>query len=158
MELANIEKLLEAYFEGNTSLAQEQELRAYFKQSTLPTHLEVYRSLFAGFDLAKQETSHREILIPKEQKRSSFWNLSIAASVVLAIGAGAYVYNQSNGLTSEEEEALMAFNKTKEVMFLLSETLNEGTESVAHFNEFNKGLSTMSVLNQINESKNLILK
>ena len=30
MEFAKIEKLLEAYFEGNTTLKEEAELRTYF--------------------------------------------------------------------------------------------------------------------------------
>jgi hypothetical protein len=64
----------------------------------------------------------------------------------------------NSGYTTEEEEALAAFQKTKEVMFLFSENLNEGTASIGHLDELSNGISTMSVLNQFNESKNLILK
>ncbi|MEL6812980.1 MAG: hypothetical protein AAFP76_16770 [Bacteroidota bacterium] len=159
MELANIEKLLEAYFEGNTTLAQEQELRVHFRSEELPPHLEVYRPMFMGFDIAREETSEREFTLPEPKKRNRFWNLSIAASLLLAVGISAYMFTQSGtGLTAEEEEALAAFQKTKETMFLLSENLNEGTESLTHLEEFSSGLSSLNVLNQFNESKNLILK
>ena len=159
MELANIEQLLEAYFEGNTTLAQEQELRAFFGTSEVPAHLEVYRSMFMGFDLAKDESMGNEIAHVKPIRNNRFWNYSIAASLMIAIGVTGYMLTQStNGLTSEEQEALAAFKKTKEIMYMFSENLNEGTASVAHLNEFSNGISNISVLNQFNESKNLILK
>lgn len=156
MELANIEKLLEAYFEGNTTLAQEQELRAFFSTSEIPPHLAVYQSMFQGFDLAKEETSQREIIL-EPKKRTRFWNYSVAASLLIAIGVTGYMFYEP-GLTAEEEEALAAFKNTKEVMFLFSENLNEGTASLAHIDEFTNGVSNLSVINQFNESKNLILK
>ena len=157
MELVNIEQLLEAYFEGNTTLAQERELRTFFSSSEIPPHFAMYQSMFQSFDLAKEETSQRKITIFESKKRSGFWNYSIAASMLIAIGVTAYMISQP-GLTSEEEEALVAFNKTKEIMFLFSENLNEGTSSIAHLDEFSKGISYLSVINQFNESKNLILK
>jgi len=157
MELANIEQLLEAYFEGNTTLTEEQELSTFFSTSDVPPHLAIYQSMFKSFDLAKEETSQREITIFESKKRSRFWNYSIAASLLIAIGVTGYMMSQT-GLTSEEQEALAAFNKTKEVMFLFSENLNEGTSSIAHLNEFSNGVSNLSVINQFNESKNLILK
>jgi len=157
MELANIDKLLEAYFEGTTTEVEEQKLRAYFKTEDVPPHRAMYQSMFLGFDEAKEETSQRTITITRPKRNNRFWNYSVAASLLIAIGVGSYMFSNS-GYTSEEEEALAAFQKTKEVMFLLSENLNEGTASIGHLDEFTNGISTMSVLNQFNESKNLILK
>ena len=51
----------------------------------------------------------------------------------------------SNQLSQEEQDALMAFNETKETLLLLSKSFNKGTEELA-------------VLGQFTESKNLILK
>jgi hypothetical protein len=157
MESVNIEQLLEAYFEGNTTLTQEQELRTFFSSSEIPPHLAMYQPMFQSFDLAKEETSQREITIFESKKRSRFWNYSIAASLLIAIGVTGYMISQP-GLTSEEAEAIAAFKQTKEIMFLFSENLNDGTSSIAHLDEFRKGVSNLSVINQFNESKNLILK
>ncbi|MBL4662123.1 MAG: hypothetical protein JKY22_00790 [Flavobacteriaceae bacterium] len=157
MELANIEKLLEAYFEGTTSEVEEQELRAFFETEEIPPHMAMYKFMFQGFDEAKEETSKQTITISEPKRSMRFWNYSIAASLLIAIGVTGYTFSQS-GYTNEEEEALAAFQKTKEIMFLFSENLNEGTASIEHLNEFSNGISTMSVLNQFNESKNLILK
>ena len=157
MELANIEKLLEAYFEGTTTEVEEQELRTFFKTEEIPPHMVMYQSMFQGFDQAKEETSERTISLPNPKRNTRFWNYSAAASLLIAVGVAGYMFSNS-GYTTEEKEALAAFEKTKEVMFLLSENLNEGTASIGHLDEFSKGISTMSVLNQFNESKNLILK
>ncbi len=159
MELANMEQLLEAYFEGNTTLAQEQELRTFFNSGEVPPHLDVYRSMFTGFDLAKEESLEQSITLKSPKRNYRFWNYSIAASLLIALGVTGYLFTSSaNGLTAEEQEALAAFKKTKEVMYLFSENLNEGTASIAHLNEFSNGIANMSVLNQFNESKKLILK
>lgn len=43
----NIEGLLEKYFEGTTTCAEEQALRKFFTGKDVPEHLESYRPLFA---------------------------------------------------------------------------------------------------------------
>lgn len=157
MELANIEKLLESYFEGTTTLDQEKELRLFFKTGSVPPHLEVYQPLFIGFEQAKEETTDQVIQIAQPNKGRRFWSLSIAASFLIALGVVGYTLTQ-NGLTAEEEEALAAFKKTKETMYMFSKNFNEGTEKIAHLKEFTSGVSNMSALKQFDESKKLIFK
>lgn len=157
MELAKIEILLESYFEGTTTLDQEKELRLFFKTGSVPPHLEVYQPLFKGFEQAKEETTNQVIEIAQPNKGRRFWSLSIAASLLIALGVVGYTFTQ-NSLTAEEEEALAAFKKTKETMYLFSKNFNEGTEKIAHLKEFSNGMSNMTVLDQFKESKNLIFK
>ena len=49
MELARIEKLLDKYFEGETTISEEKELKVYFTGETVPSHLEKYKDLFGYF-------------------------------------------------------------------------------------------------------------
>jgi hypothetical protein len=133
MELANIEHLLEAYFEGNTTLEEEATLCAYFKNGAVPSHLEAYRPLFIGLSAARTEVSEREVRLPTAHTR--FWRYGIAATVAIAIGVAGFVYTQPE-LTPEEREALAAFEKTKEAMKMLSENFNEGAEELAIINQF----------------------
>ena len=46
MELNRLEKLISRYEEGETTLAEEKELREYFSQEEIPEHLETYALLF----------------------------------------------------------------------------------------------------------------
>ena len=95
MELANIEKLLEAYFEGATTEVEEQELRTFFKTEEIPPHMAMYQSMFQGFDQAKEETSQRTISIPNPKRNSRFWNYSAAASLLIAVGVASYMFSNS---------------------------------------------------------------
>lgn len=51
----NIEELLNRYFEGETSAAEEQELRRFFASGDVPAHLSAYQPLFAYFDEERAE-------------------------------------------------------------------------------------------------------
>ena len=49
MELNNIERLLEKYEEGQTTLQEEAQLKHYFTTETVAPHLEVYRTIFVYY-------------------------------------------------------------------------------------------------------------
>ena len=55
MELIKIEYLLEKYFQGETSIAEEKELRTYFSSSDVAQHLEQYKAIFGYYKLAKEQ-------------------------------------------------------------------------------------------------------
>ncbi|RDK87190.1 hypothetical protein [Marinirhabdus gelatinilytica] len=144
MELAKIEQLLEAYFEGNTTLEEEAILRAYFTKTNVAPHLQQYQPIFAGFAQAQGERSVREIVLPKGPKTASRWWVGIAATLLVAIGVFGF-FNQEPTLTAEEKEALAAFEKTKEAFKLMSQNFNEGAEELVYIQKFK-------------ETKNKILK
>jgi hypothetical protein len=145
MELAKIESLLEAYFEGNTSLNEEAQLRAYFRESSVAAHLQQYQPLFKGFEKARGEVSQREIILPQRSglKFKSLW-YGIAASAVIALFVANYIFSEPS-LSQDEKEALTALKESKKAMFLLSENFNKGAEQLA-------------LVNQFTETKNKILK
>lgn len=136
MELAKIESLLEAYFEGNTTLQEEALLRSYFKGTVAP-HLLPYQPLFAGLAAAKQEVSPRALVLPGTSSKHKKWWYGVAASAVIAIGVAGFVFSEPQ-MTTEEKEALLALNKSKEVMLLLSENLNKGAGDLVLIEQFTK--------------------
>jgi hypothetical protein len=152
MELDKIEKLLEHYFEGNSSIADEKMLKDYFASSNVAQHLQQYQPLFGYFEESKQQKFTQEIpLTPKlrDKKRNSVMWLSIAASVAVLFGAGLYFYNDT---TVIEEQGFgtyknpeIAFQETQKALQLLSTNVNVGIESVKYVNEYQ-------------QSKNLIFK
>lgn len=145
MELARIERLLEAYFEGNTSLAEEAMLRDYFKSNRVDTSLQMYQPLFAGLEMAGGEVSQREIEMPvKSSDFQNKWWYSIAASVAIVLTVGGMLFSNPS-MSQEEKEALATFNESKKALLLLSENLNKGTGQLA-------------LVNQFTETKNRILK
>lgn len=56
MDSNKIEALLNKYWECETSLEEEQQLRDYFKQSNIPEQLKEAASLFRYFELQKKKS------------------------------------------------------------------------------------------------------
>ncbi|TDW47357.1 hypothetical protein EV144_105380 [Flavobacterium sp. 270] len=144
MELNKIENILEKYFQGETTIAEEKELREYFSSSDVAQHLEQYKPMFGYFSQVKEQKSTQEIPL-QTKKRNVAW-LSIAASVVVLLGIGTYMYVSEEktatvvaqselGTYDNPEEALAA---TQKALALLSNNVNVGIESVQYINEYEK--------------------
>jgi hypothetical protein len=137
MELNRIETILEKYFQGETSISEEKELKNYFSSSDVAQHLEQYKPLFGYFSKAKNQEFSQSIPL-QTKKRNVTW-LSIAASVVVLLGIITFSYlhqpEEKNDLgTYQSPEA--AFEATQKALSLLSENVNVGIESVSYINEF----------------------
>ncbi len=138
MESNKVEQLLEAYFEGATTLAQEKQLRTYFKSDHVAPHLESYIAMFTAFAQASQDTYDRPIELPKQKKPIYRWISGVAAVAVILIGfatqmgspLGDDVYQ---GNVSQEEGIL----KTKQALGLMGKMFNESTAQLGAVNEFN---------------------
>ncbi len=128
MELDNIEKLLEKYFEASTTVVEEEELRDYFSQEKVATHLEQYKPMFNYFSKAKEERYTKQV--PLKPSVNYYKWISVAAAVVLTFGI--YFGNQYQ----EKKKAEYAYQETKKAFELLAENFNRGTEKVAYLKEF----------------------
>ncbi|WPO79255.1 hypothetical protein [Flavobacterium sp. KACC 22761] len=142
MELDRIENILEKYFQGETTIAEEKELKEYFSSPNVAQHLEQYQPMFGYFSQAKQQKTTQEIPL-QTKKRNVAW-LSIAASAVVLLGIGTYflvnektttqaVAQSELGTYDNPEEALKA---TQKALALLSTHVNVGIESVQYINEY----------------------
>ena len=128
MELDNIERLIEKYFEATTTVAEEAALRAYFSGESVAPHLEKYRSMFHYFSNAKKERFTKQV--PLKPRRNYYKWISVAAVAVLSFGI--YFGNEYQ----ERKQAEFAYQETKKAFELLAENFGKGTEKVAYLQEF----------------------
>nr|WP_293301142.1 hypothetical protein [Allomuricauda sp.] len=128
MALDNIEKLLEKYFEASTTVAEEQQLREYFAQESVPAHLEQYKPMFNYFSNAKEERFTKQV--PLKTRSNLYKWISVAAVAVLTFGI--YLGNEYQ----ERKKAEYAYQETKKAFELLAENFGRGTEKVAYLKEF----------------------
>jgi hypothetical protein len=152
MESNKIEIILEKYFQGESTIAEENELKNYFSSSNVAQHLEQYKPLFGYFSQVKEQRLTQEIPL-QTKKRNVAW-LSIAASAVILLGIGSYLYfnstnntvpvvtNSDLGTYDTPEEALAA---TQKALAMVSHNVNTGIESIQYIKEYE-------------QSKNLIFK
>jgi len=144
MELHTIEKLVEKYFSGETSIAEEKQLKNYFSSPDVAPHLEQYRAVFGYFSQAKQEQFTKTVPLQPRKRSYVAW-ISVAASVAVLLGAF-YIFNQK----PEQPQDLgtfdnpeLAFQETQKALEMVSENVNQGVKSIDYVNEYNQTTKTI---------------
>ena len=158
MELQPIEELLKKYDRGETSVAEEVKIAAFFAQNDVPEHLLHYKTLFSYFSNEKYQDYRPDL---KLNKRTYFFrNLSVAASVVILLSL-ALSYN-SDSTEQYSEDEMFVYNQTKTALELLSNNLNKGTTQLKNLEVFSnamqKGEQNITYLNTLNITTNKIFK
>jgi len=152
MEYQQIKKLIDRYFQGETSVEEEQTLRRYFASGKIDERLQEYTPLFRFFALEKEREpeeiplegfldqfreSRSRSLAPNPGRMN--WLMKIAAVLLLAAGLWwAYQYQDNVSQTAgvdwskyeitNEQEALKI---TRGALFKASENLNRGAAAAA---------------------------
>jgi hypothetical protein len=145
MELKLVEQLLEKYFQGETTIAEEKQLKAYFSSKDVAPHLAKYQSLFGYFETQKG-TQFEQKLPLKPRKQSTVKWIGIAASFVMLFGLATFYFYPSEpkhedlGTYDNPEEAFAATHKA---LLMVSEQVNVGMESVVYLEEYEKTTKTI---------------
>ncbi|WP_430408976.1 hypothetical protein [Kordia sp.] len=130
MELANIEKLVEKYFEASTTVQEEQELQLYFSQNNVAPHLQEYQPMFQHFANLKEEQYTKNV--PLQPRKNYLKWISVAAVLIFMSAIGITQYTDA----LEREKAALAYAQFKESMTLVSESFNTGASRINHLNQF----------------------
>ena len=160
MVLNNIEKLLEKYENGETSLKEEQQLKTYFSQGTVEPHLEMYKPLFSYFLVNQQEQFTKDLPLKTKKVFTYKW-IAIAAVAVLMLGyylkaPVVYSYEEyAYGTYNNPEDAL---NEVTKSLAMISNHFNKGVSTVNYLNEVKKGTATLGYLNEIENTTSIIFK
>lgn len=136
MELSKIEKLLEKYLEGETSLEEEKALKAYFSSGNVASHLKEYRVLFGYFE-SERKTFANEKTFPgtarKSNRKKYYPWFGVAASIAIVVGLFLFrpQSQQSNDLGKIEDPEI-ALQKTKEVLNMVAQQMNQGKSGLTY--------------------------
>ena len=140
MELQKIKDLLEKYDAGETSLAEEQQLRKYFERNEVSENLKSYQLMFAFSAKENRESYDREINLPANKQENRYLWTAIAASIILVIGLFFFqnkpleMNDKDVSTIQDREEALQ---KSMEALKMVSEIMNEGKQDLKYLKEFN---------------------
>ncbi len=143
MDYPTIKQLVDKYWEGETSLKEEQQLRAYFNSSKVDPRLKSVQPLFVFFKQEQAKESQRPLRLWQvfRQRPQRLWGL-VAASVAVLLTIGCWFYQQqqqlpqvdnlaesqiSNTLEKDTyEDPKEAFEKAKAALMRVSKGLNKG--------------------------------
>jgi len=156
MELNEIDQLLDKYFEGETSLEEEAQIKVFLQsKDLLPEKYKRIKAMFSFYQATKNESSELKIenLIPfhkKERKSFRILYYAVAASAAILFGIWFMqdskiekpVYAYINGKPVENQE--LAYKEAQKALMLVSKNLNEGTKNIGHLSELDKALSSVS--------------
>jgi hypothetical protein len=137
-----IDSLLNKYFEGETDLREEAQLKKYFSSDFVDSKHKQYTPLFSYFSNNEKEQLSNAIKLPKAKYQRFKW-MSIAAS--FALMASVYVGYS----IKQENEIKDAFSQTQMALDLLSGNMNKGNQAFAQLDKFKQ--TTEIIYNQKNK-------
>ena len=170
--MKEIEKLLDKYFAGKTSVQDENELKKYFHQNDIPDKLKIYKELFNFYDNEKiLEINNRQFdervvenIRKQRQSNKSFYYRIIAVAATLLLVFGSYLFFKSEKqikkankivLTSNEK---FAINKTIEVFVKVSKIMHSVSEPLSKFQYIKTTDKELNKLDYYNKYNKLVLK
>lgn len=135
MELHNIELLIHKYLEGETSLQEEKQLRAYFSSGNVAPRFKEYEVLFGFFEAEAARTYMASRPI-RNTKKPYAW-LAVAASIAIIVGVFLFrpAPQEASGVIKDPEVAL---RKTKEVLHLIAQQMHQGKEGLVYLTEIDR--------------------
>ncbi len=177
MNIKEIEILLERYYEGETSLAEEKVLRDFFTAGNVPAHLAGHRSLFVfmegesraeipdtGFERRVTDsltTPASGRVVPLHPARRGYlYALSLAASVLLL--AGLFFALRRDGFRLEgraghDPAVEHAWNDTRQALLMLSGNFNHGLEQVGRLESVDHAMENIILFNKFYQYQTLII-
>ncbi len=145
MDYKRIKDLLDQYFEGNTSVAEETELREFFNnEEQIPAELEYGRALFSFLKEEKIITHKKAINSKKPRYRVLLYISGIAASLFLGIfltfmntePENEIIYAYINGKPITDKN--IAAKYSKQALLAVSQNLDHGTKNLDYLSKLNK--------------------
>ena len=155
MDSKDIEQLLEKYWNCETSLEEEQQLREYFKAETIPDSLKETSVLFKYFeqqrheplpdnafegDVLKQIKAER----PQGKVVKLFFNVARIAAGLVVVAAATYFVRQEIRKSYPPEIAdtysdpKLAFEETKKALMMISKGFGKAQKEARKINLLNE--------------------
>lgn len=146
--MTNIDKLIQKYFEGETSLEDENTIRSYFKSEKVSPEHKYLKDVFQFFESEQKLGSNFEpdlsfVKSGKPKVRHLLPKLmGIAASLLILVTLSTYWFNTNETLYKNKytqlEDPDEALEITLEALGFLGEKFNKGTESMSHMKNLEK--------------------
>jgi hypothetical protein len=161
MNLKEIEALLEKFYEGGTTPAEERQLRDFFTREAVPPHLVVHADLFryyneAGKDeLPDPEFENRFLAeiddissIPADSKRRQFFFLTGIAAAILLLAGIVFTFRNDVflGPSKKSIKTEIAYQQAKNALAMLSVNFNAGLDQAQKLGSFQRGLNEIQKL------------
>lgn len=159
--MENIQHLIEKYFEGESSHAEEQEIRRFFAEETIPEDLIKYKTLFAYFDREIRKEKEKKSTVSIRRKHSFPYFISaFAACVLLLIGIAVFNNRRAVPCSASGNYVIIdgqCYSDDKMIKSMLFEALCEVAEPINDYLPNQENIFTEKEImnNQLKELSNM---
>jgi hypothetical protein len=171
MNYSEIDKMIERFFEGDTSLEEERILRDVLSGTDLPEKYKPLRELFAGLNGAGKisipDRDFEKTVIRRIKQEDSrirklylninwYWVTGIAATVIITVilltpVQRLPVFNLfSARITDTFDDPQKAYAETVKALLMVSDKMNSGTGKMKSMGKFNQGMEEAGKMTTFN--------
>jgi hypothetical protein len=158
MNLHEIEKLLEKYFEGETSLPEETKLRDFFAAGNVPERWKGVEKYFTFMireqDQQLQDTSFDEKVMSavKGNKLAPiidlhrpwiYWIAGVAAGILILLAVFVKFDPFSRRIEDTYKDPQLAYTEARKILLFVSAKFNKGTSSLKPVTTLETGLNEL---------------
>jgi hypothetical protein len=178
MNTSVIETLLEKFYEGDTSLQEEKELREFFMQPDVPAHLMHHKQLFDFFEgEGRQEITGRDFdrklsarlsvepaetkIVPIYSARQRFMYFTGIAASFLILAGLLFIFQRDvfkhAALNRVSLNTEIAYSDASNALLMVSGNLNHGLEQVERLQMVDKAMTNMELFNKFYQYQTIII-
>jgi len=174
MERNQIHRLLEKYFEGDTTLEEEKTLHGFFAEEAkdknpewmlLKKQFEIFR---AGQELTF-DTTHLDSGLfrlieeyeiqqnPPAGKRSLVRYMIAACITIAVVLSGIFLFrSQNNQIRDTYSDPQLAYAETQKALLFVSQKMNQGMKPLNHITKINSGTEQLKNLEKMDKSLGML--
>ena len=159
MDSKRLDELLQKYWNAETSLEEEQQLRVFFASESVPESLKETSTLFQYFDEQKKlgvgDNSFDKELLEKIRPKGKIISMvqvaRIAAGLFVVVAAAYFIREEvrkaypteqvsNEEITNEDTytDPKVAFEETKKALMMISKSFNKAQKQASKINVFNE--------------------
>jgi hypothetical protein len=172
METKEVKKLLQRYFKGKSTLAEERLLEKYFQSGDVADDFKEYTGFFNGVSeltkTGRDEELENEIMDfiqknePKEKPKTRWlWQMvtGIAASVIIVVGGVLFYQQEKEPFEDTFDNPEVAYAYAEQTLGYISDKYNKGLAGLANFEKLETAAEPMQKgVKPVNEYLELIEK
>ena len=163
MDSNRLDELLQKYWNAETSLEEEQELKMFFTTEPIPEQFRETASLFRYFEMQKNvglndaqfDKDLKKKLKPKGKVVSfSVMQIArIAAGLLVVVAATFFIREEVRKAYPDEPEDTytdpkVAFEETKKALMMISKSFNKAQKEASKINVFNEATEKIQQHNE----------
>lgn len=151
METNKIEKLLQTYFNGESSVEEERTLESYFRSGNVAAEFQEYAPFFAGISELANVSSDSNIeeeimdfILENENREKTryrwLWQTvtGIAASVIIVLGGFLFFQQQQKPFEDTFKNPDEAYAYAEQTIQFISEKYAKGLTGLSNFEKLQK--------------------